>query len=97
MSFKTPAPSGRDQGRYPGLGRKQSGTGKEGAALMERYEAYKDSGVEWLGEIPVGWEVVKTILWFSTNWEWCYSNCGGAKILLQGEIALDCYRRFERQ
>ena len=24
---------------------------------MERYEAYKDSGVEWLGEIPVGWEV----------------------------------------
>ena len=25
---------------------------------MERYEAYKDSGIEWLGEIPVGWEVV---------------------------------------
>ena len=24
---------------------------------MERYEAYKGSGVEWLGEIPVGWEV----------------------------------------
>lgn len=24
---------------------------------MERYEAYKNSGVEWLGEIPVGWEV----------------------------------------
>ena len=24
---------------------------------MERYDTYKDSGVEWLGEIPVGWEV----------------------------------------
>ena len=24
---------------------------------MERYEAYKDSRAEWLGEIPVGWEV----------------------------------------
>lgn len=24
---------------------------------MDRYEAYKDSGVDWLGEIPVGWEV----------------------------------------
>ncbi|MBQ9058943.1 MAG: restriction endonuclease subunit S [Atopobiaceae bacterium] len=24
---------------------------------MERYEAYKDSGVEWIGEIPAGWEV----------------------------------------
>ena len=24
---------------------------------MEHYEAYRDSGVEWLGEIPVGWEV----------------------------------------
>ncbi|MDY4987576.1 MAG: restriction endonuclease subunit S, partial [Eggerthellaceae bacterium] len=25
---------------------------------MQRYEAYKDSGVEWIGEIPAGWEVV---------------------------------------
>ena len=24
---------------------------------MERYEAYKDSGVEWIGEIPAGWHV----------------------------------------
>ena len=24
---------------------------------MERYEKYKDSGVEWIGEIPVGWGV----------------------------------------
>ncbi len=24
---------------------------------MERYEKYKDSGVEWMGEIPEGWEV----------------------------------------
>ena len=26
---------------------------------MERYEAYKDSGVEWIGEIPKGWRVAK--------------------------------------
>ena len=26
---------------------------------MERYEAYKDSGVEWVGEIPVGWDIKK--------------------------------------
>ena len=26
---------------------------------MERYEKYKDSGVEWIGEIPEGWEVKK--------------------------------------
>ena len=26
---------------------------------MERYERYKDSGVEWIGEIPEGWEVRK--------------------------------------
>ena len=24
---------------------------------MERYAAYKDSGVEWIGEIPEGWKV----------------------------------------
>ena len=26
---------------------------------MKRYEKYKDSGVEWIGEIPEGWEVKK--------------------------------------
>jgi len=26
---------------------------------MERYEKYKNSGVEWIGEIPEGWEVKK--------------------------------------
>jgi len=26
---------------------------------LEKYPAYKDSGVEWLGEIPEGWEVKK--------------------------------------
>lgn len=26
---------------------------------MKRYEAYKDSGVEWIGEIPAHWEVKK--------------------------------------
>lgn len=27
---------------------------------MKRYEAYKDSGIEWLGEIPEHWEVCRT-------------------------------------
>ncbi len=27
--------------------------------MMQRYEKYKDSGVEWIGEIPEGWEVKK--------------------------------------
>ena len=26
---------------------------------MERYDEYKDSGVEWIGEIPAGWEVAR--------------------------------------
>lgn len=26
---------------------------------MKRYEAYKDSGVDWIGEIPEGWAVIK--------------------------------------
>jgi hypothetical protein len=24
---------------------------------MEKYEKYKDSGIEWIGEIPEHWEV----------------------------------------
>lgn len=31
----------------------------EQLAAMPRYEAYKDSGVEWLGEIPAHWELSK--------------------------------------
>lgn len=27
--------------------------------MMKRYENYKDSGVEWIGEIPVHWELTK--------------------------------------
>jgi type I restriction enzyme S subunit len=29
---------------------------------MKTYEQYKDSGVEWIGEIPVGWGSIKTNL-----------------------------------
>ena len=35
---------------------------------MERYERYKDSGVEWIGEIPEGWEVKKL--------SYCFDNIG---------------------
>jgi len=27
------------------------------SAVMQAYDKYKDSGVEWLGEIPEHWEV----------------------------------------
>jgi type I restriction enzyme S subunit len=33
---------------------------------MKRYESYKDSGVEWIGEIPSHWEIIKTYL-ITTN------------------------------
>ena len=26
---------------------------------MKRYDSYKDSGVEWIGEVPSHWEVTK--------------------------------------
>ncbi|WP_324756391.1 restriction endonuclease subunit S [Sphingobacterium thalpophilum] len=31
---------------------------------MQRYEKYKDSGIEWLGEIPEHWEVKRLATWF---------------------------------
>lgn len=33
--------------------------------MIRRYERYKDSGVEWIGEIPEGWEVKKVSYCFS--------------------------------
>ena len=34
---------------------------------LERYSSYKESGVEWLGEIPEGWEVQKIKYLFKEN------------------------------
>lgn len=31
---------------------------------MKQYDSYKDSGVEWIGEVPSHWEVRKTSLAF---------------------------------
>ena len=28
--------------------------------MMQKYDSYKDSGVQWLGEIPIHWEICKT-------------------------------------
>ena len=38
---------------------------------MERYEKYKDSGVEWIGEIPDGWEVkrLKYVAYFQRGFD----------------------------
>ena len=33
---------------------------------MKRYHTYKDSGVEWIGEVPEGWEMEKVSHAFST-------------------------------
>ena len=35
---------------------------------MERYDSYKDSGVEWIGEIPSHWRKSKTNF-LSSNYE----------------------------
>lgn len=34
---------------------------------MERYDEYKNSGVEWIGEIPSGWEVRRSRRAVSTH------------------------------
>jgi len=41
-----------------------------GAGRFKPYPAYKDSGIEWLGEIPAGWEAkpLKHLTAFSTGW-----------------------------
>ena len=36
---------------------------------MKRYEKYKDSGVDWIGEIPEGWECKRLGTWFTERRE----------------------------
>ena len=53
-------------------------------ANQKPYSAYKDSGVEWLGEVPQHWEVVplKRVGWFSSGAGFPISAQGN----VQGEI-----------
>ena len=44
---------------------------------MERYEEYKDTGVEWIGEIPVGWKIKKLC--------YCFDNIGSGITPTSGE------------
>ena len=45
---------------------------------MERYEKYKDSGVEWIGEIPGEWEV--------KAFRYCANNFGNGTTASQREF-----------
>ena len=67
---------------------------------MERYEKYKDSGVEWIGEIPEGWAVkkVKYLLIpingikigpFGSSLKLSTLSTSGIKIYGQGNIIKD--------
>ena len=47
----------------------QAVTGQMDVRTGEPYPAYKDSGVEWLGQVPAHWEVVplKRLAWFKSG------------------------------
>ena len=44
---------------------------------MQRYDTYKDSGVEWIGEIPKEWEVKKL--------SYCFDNIGSGTTPTSGK------------
>ena len=47
--------------------------------MMQKYDSYKDSGVQWLGEIPSHWEVKRTkYVWQETD---CRSEYGSEQLL----------------
>lgn len=43
---------------------------KEGVSQWKRYPKYKDSGVEWLGEIPEGWQIIPLNRTLSVFWDY---------------------------
>ena len=42
---------------------------------MKRYDSYKDSGVEWIGEVPSHWDTIPLK----------YSSQGGKKSFIDGD------------
>ena len=62
---------------------------------MKRYETYKDSGIQWVGEIPSHWDVVKTSYLFddigsgttpNTNDDSLYDTDNGINWLQTGDM-----------
>ena len=62
---------------------------------MKRYETYKDSGIQWVGEIPSHWDVVKTSYLFddigsgttpNTNDDSLYDTDNGITWLQTGDL-----------
>ena len=62
---------------------------------MKRYETYKDSGIQWVGEIPSHWDVVKTSYLFddigsgttpNTNDDSLYDTDNGINWLQTGDL-----------
>ena len=53
--------------------------------MMERYETYKDSGVEWIEEIPVDWQVVKLSYGFQLIGSGTTPTAGEQKYYFNGE------------
>ena len=45
---------------------------------MEKYNSYKDSGIQWLGKIPSHWEIKRSRLIFDENVE-TNSTCNNTK------------------
>ena len=61
---------------------------------LERYSSYKDSGVEWLGEIPEGWEIEK--LFGLSNFIRGNSNFSKDELLSNGKyIALQYGKTYK--
>ncbi|MEN8263385.1 MAG: hypothetical protein ABFR82_07980 [Nitrospirota bacterium] len=57
-----------------------------------KYESYKDSGVDWLGEIPAHWNLLKNKFLFTEKKETVGKNANDYTLLsltLNGVIARD--------
>ena len=57
-------------------------------AAMPRYEAYKDSGVEWLGEIPEHWEVNRLKAFIKTLDSGVSVNASESEVAADGDIGV---------
>jgi len=65
---------------------------------MKRYEKYKDSGIEWIGEIPEHWKVRKLKYLITNNDGGVWGNDGGNLYVLRStEINVDGSWNYENE
>src|SRR3990167_7906768 len=82
-----------ERSKQPGKQKQAEIRKRRGAGSMKRYPAYKDSGIEWVGEVPRNWELdrLKTVCTFTYGDSLANEDRVEGDVPVYGSNGIVCY------